>query len=68
MCAWKEHDPEEILGLLWRRVAYGTRYGRAGLREVLQLDTGDLDHYLTELAKIVSEENQSQSASFQGGP
>lgn len=66
MLAWREHDPEEALDLLWRRVAYATRYGRAGLGEVLQLDQGDLNHYLEALAKIVEGENrQPGSGAFQ---
>lgn len=64
--AWREHDLEEALALLWKRVAYATRYGRASLGEVLGLDQSHLEQYLRAVVKIVDEENESNSpSSFQ---
>lgn len=65
--AWREHDAEEALGLLWQRVAYATRYGRATLTEVLRLDQSHLEGYLRAVNKIVEQENDkgSPGAAFQ---
>lgn len=64
--AWKEHDLEEALALLWKRVAYATRYGRASLGEVLGLDQSHLEQYLRAVVAIVNEENESNKpSSFQ---
>lgn len=64
--AWEKQGVEEALRTLWKRVAYGTRYGRSGLGETLSLGQDHLDHYLEALGEIVSEENKSPSTgSFQ---
>lgn len=62
MLAWRDHDIEEATGLLWSRVAYATRYGRATLGEALGMDQFHLERYLRAVAKIVEQEQDK------GGP
>jgi hypothetical protein len=64
--AWREHDLDDAVGLLWKRVAYATRYGRASLTEVLGLDQSHLERFLRALVDLVNEENESnRPSSFQ---
>ena len=58
--AWRELDVEDARGRVWERVAYATRYGRAGLADVLRLDHGHLEDYCRAVVKIVKQENESQ--------
>lgn len=57
--AWKANDTEAALSLLWRRVAYATRYGRATLGEALNLDPWALGAFCEAVSEIVSQENKS---------
>ena len=45
--------------LLWKRVAYATRYGRATLGEAMSLGQDDLQAFIEAVGEIVKEENQS---------
>ncbi len=64
--AWRQHDPEEAVHQLWRRVAYATRYGRAGLGEVMGLEQSHLEGFLRAVVSIVEEENEAnRPSSFQ---
>lgn len=49
---------QEAERLVWKRVAYAGRYGRAGLLEALRLPSDAMDSYLEALAEIVREENR----------
>lgn len=49
---------EEAERLVWKRVAYAGRYGRASLTEALSLPEHHLSNYLEALADIVREENR----------
>lgn len=55
--AWREHGTEDAVGMLWKRVAYATRYGRCGLGEAMGLGQDDLESYIQAVSAIVKEEN-----------
>lgn len=58
--AWiKAADQEEMLGKVWRRVAYATRYGKAGLNEALSMPQEDLAWFCQAVGEIVDEENRA---------
>lgn len=44
--------------MVWKRVAYATRYGRIGLAEAMGLDQHALGAFLQALSEIVGEENR----------
>lgn len=52
---------EEAIHKLWKRVAYATRYGHAGLEDVLHMPQEHLQGYLEALNEIVGEENRKPS-------
>lgn len=56
VAAWEDDGPDEALRLIWKRVAYATRYGRAGLGDALKLDCGALQGYLDAVGELVTEE------------
>ncbi len=55
--AWKGVGTEGAEKLVWKRVAYATRYGKAGLLEALELDQYALQGFLEAVSDIVQEEN-----------
>jgi hypothetical protein len=55
--AWREHHVDEAVAMLWRRVAYATRYGRIGLGEAMALGQDDLQAFISAVSSIVQEEN-----------
>jgi hypothetical protein len=57
--AWRKQGTEVPLELLWKRVAYATRYGRASLTEALQLDEWALIQFCQAVSEIVRDENHS---------
>ncbi len=57
--AWRAVSTEEALELLWRNVAYATRYGRATLTEALLLDQLALEQFLGAVGSIVEKENET---------
>lgn len=64
--AWQKQGTEDGLRLVWKRVAYATRYGRVGLSEALGLGQDHLQEYIEALGDIVGEENKKPSTgSFQ---
>jgi hypothetical protein len=58
--AWQQMGTEPATALIWKRVAYATRYGHCGLREALsELPLRALTAYTLALAEIVEEENEA---------
>lgn len=61
MIASRKGGTEESLKLIWKRVAYATRYGRAGLHEALTLDQESLQGFLDAVGDLVEQENRAGS-------
>jgi hypothetical protein len=61
--AWEQVGVESALGVVWKRVAYATRYGHCGLGEALRMPQEQLQHYLDALSEIVQEENEANKPS-----
>lgn len=58
--AWRSIGEEEGRRLVWKRVAYATRYGKGcSLVEALNLDNHALSGYLGALGELVREENEA---------
>jgi hypothetical protein len=58
--AWPAVSVEAGRELVWKRVAYATRYGKGcSLGEALALDTEALGGYLQALGQLVKEENEA---------
>lgn len=66
--AWRRHTEEPGLELLWKRVAFATRYGRAGLEEALSMPQGALQSFLEAVGRIVEEENKRPAFSDRERP
>ena len=62
--SWREHHTDDAVALLWKRVAYATRYGRAGLEEALCLGQDHLDQYIRALSDLVKDENPQSASSL----
>lgn len=56
--AWEKVGTEEALHRCWKRVAYATRYGKAGLRDALSMCSLSLQDYLEAVSELVQEENR----------
>jgi hypothetical protein len=56
--AWKM-DASDRISEIWKRLAFATRYGRAGLGEAMALPIDDLTSYISAVAEIMSEEKAS---------
>lgn len=56
---WDRNGTDAGAKKVWRRIAYATRYGNAGLTEALELDQMALQDYLEAVSEIVQEENQA---------
>jgi hypothetical protein len=63
--AWREHHVDDAVALLWKRVAYATRYGRIGLEEAMGLGQEDLQAYIEALGDIVRDENPRDPGALQ---